>query len=135
MVKTFDDWIHAVEISVSVENAPVSADPTKETPIFQFGRYTGTDQTYQDVASWTVSSGRLGVLEHINFFSNNTAYTHYKILKDSTEIATDILIQSDFIPVWEDLKVAESVVIKVQAKSTDGTSITTDVIIVGKELG
>jgi len=47
------------------------------TPVAEYGRYSGSDATYQTLASWTVSTGREGELGEVAMAcANTTSYTN-----------------------------------------------------------
>ena len=129
------DWVRQVVISVIVENVPVPPDAANQVAAGGKGRYTGTDTTYQAVVTWTVTAAKVGELKEILIISDLYAKTLLKVTVGSVTWATDWAIQSSMPIIFEDLKLAAASVIKVEAKSSDGTSITVDAIIVGKEVG
>lgn len=108
--------------------------PTTEEAAGDAGRYTGTDTTYQTVASWTVEAGKTGELKEITILSDDYDHTQFKITVGGITFETDWAVQGAMPLIFEDLRLAAGSVVKVECKSTDGTSITVDAVIVGREL-
>ena len=121
------DWTRRVEVVI------VEAQPGDEVVAGDAGTYTGTAQTYQEVASWTVSTGKVGELKEITILSTLYAKTQLKITIFDTVWETDWAPQGTIPLIFEDLRGAAAAVTKVECKSSDGTSITVDAVITGKE--
>lgn len=119
------DWVGAVEPAIDV--IQVAAGDT--------GKYSGTDQTYQEVASWTVTTHKVGELKEILIISDDYEHTLAKITIGTVTWANDWNPLSSMPIIFEDLKLAEGIEAKVEVKSDDGTAIEVDAIIVGKETG
>lgn len=98
------------------------------------GRYSGTATTYQTVASWTVETGKVGELKEITLLSDDYDHTHFKVTVGSIVFANNWLVQAAMPLIFEDLRLAAGSVVKVETKSTDGTAIVVDTVIVGKEI-
>lgn len=104
------------------------------TPIARLDRYSGSDDEYQEVVSWTVTEGYEGVLHEISMVSTNYSKTHFKLVIAGVTQFEDKLIQSALSLPWKDNKLASESQVILYAKSTDGTtSITVDGSITGKE--
>jgi len=129
------DWITDVQVNVVVENVPVPPEPTKERAAGGAGNYSGTDQTYQEVVSWTVATGKVGDLKEILIVTDDYDHTEIKVTVGSVEWCTDWSPTSAMPIIFEDLKLAEGTEVKVEAQSDDGTAIDVDAIIVAKEIG
>lgn len=125
-------WVQHVNVVV---NLPTPSEPAKEAAAGDVGRYAGTDTTYQEVASWTVATGKVGELKEITVLSDDYDHTALKITVGAVTFATDWTAQGSMPLIFEDLKLAAGAEVKVEAKSTDGTSITVDAVITGKEIG
>lgn len=50
------------------------------SPIGLVDRYSGVDQTYQDVVTWTVPTGRSGVVFEVSMVTNNFAHTQFRLM-------------------------------------------------------
>jgi hypothetical protein len=129
------DWVRQMVISVIVNNLPVAPSPSVNNVAGDTGRYSGTAQTYQTVASWTVATGKVGELKEILILSSDFTKTHVQITVADVVYTTDWLVLSAIPLIWEDLKLEAGAVVLIETKSTDGTSITVDAAIVGKEIG
>lgn len=128
-------WVRQIEVMITVAKEPIPSQPTTELAAGASGRYTGTDQTYQSIAKWTVSADRVGELKEILITSSNYAKTKIKVSVAGVDEPDDWLVQGAMPLIYEDLKLAAAAEIEVQVQSTDGTSITVDALIVGKEIG
>lgn len=104
-------------------------------PVPVVGRYSGNDTTYQDVASWSVTAGKRGILKEISVVSDNFDKTMFKLSVAGGDIWTDKQAQSALsIPFSGNLaNLNGGEIVVLQAKSTDGTAITVDGLIVGEE--
>ena len=125
-------WVQQVDVVV---NLPTPSQPANEAAAGGVGRYAGTDIDYQEVVSWTVTTDKVGELKEITFLSDNYAKTNLQITVGDIVFATDWIVQGTIPLIFEDLKLAAGAVVKVECKSTDGTSITVDAVITAKELG
>lgn len=135
MAKGAPDWVRQISVVTIVQNVPVIALPTTEVAAGNIGRYTGTDTAYQTLATWTVAAGKAGELKEILILSDNYAKTSIQITIAGTVFKTAWIMQNAMPLIFEDLKLAAAAVVLVEVKSTDGTSITVDGAIVGKEIG
>jgi len=128
-------WLRAIEVNVVVDNEPIPVSPATEVPAGDIGGYAGTAETYQAAASWTVSTGKIGVLKEILIISDDYAHTLVTI------VVAGVTLESGWSPtsvmplIYEDLTLAAGAVVAVTVRSSDGTAIDVDVVIVGKEVG
>jgi hypothetical protein len=125
-------WVQ--NVSVVVET-PTPSEPAKERAAGDTGRYSGSSQSYQEVASWTVATGKVGELKEITLLSDEYDYTEWRITVGAVTFAEDWIVQAAMPIIFEDLRLAAGTEVKVEARSTDGTAIVADVCITGKELG
>jgi len=125
-------WVQHVNVVV---NTPTPPEPANENAAGGVGRYAGDDTDYQEVASWTVAADKLGELKEITILSNNYAKTNLQVTVGDIVFATDWTVQAAMPLIFEDLKLAAGKEVKVEARSTDGTSITVDAVITAKEIG
>lgn len=125
-------WVQQVDVVVDL---PTPSQPANEQSAGGVGRYAGTDTDYQEVVSWTVTADKVGELKEITFLSDNYAKTNLQITVGAVVFATDWIVQGTIPLIFEDLKLAAGAVVKVECKSTDGTSIIVDAVIAAKELG
>lgn len=129
------DWIRMVQITVIVENVPVVQEPATECAAGAAGNYSGTATTYQEVASWTVATEKVGDLKEILILSDDYDHTQVKITVGTVTWCEDWSPTGAMPIIFEDLKLAAATEVKVEAKSDDGTTIDVDAIIVAKEIG
>lgn len=129
------DWIRLIEVAVEVNLVPEQPVPANERAAGDTGRYTGVAQTYQTVASWTVATGKVGDLKEILLLSNNWDRTVWQITVGAVVFATEWTMLLSMPILFVDLKLAAATVVKVEAKSSDGSSITVDACITAKEIG
>lgn len=135
MARGAPDFITAVQVAVTVESKLVLPEPATEKAAGDAGNYSGVLQTYQTVATWTVATGKVGELKEILIISDNYAKTLAQITIAGTVWETDWSPTSAMPIIFEDLRLAAGAVVLVQAKSSDGTAIDVDALIVGKEIG
>lgn len=123
------DWTQKIEVTIT------TGQPSVERAAGDTGRYSGVDTTYQEVASWTVATGKIGELKEIIITSDNYAKTLCKVVIGAVTYATDWVTKSCLPLIFEDLRLAAATNVLVQAKSSDGTAIIVDAVIVAKEAG
>jgi len=105
----------------------------KGTPIARLNRYSGSDQTYQEVVKWTVSTGKRGNLKEISMYSDNFDKTYWRFTVAGKVQFEDKLIPATLTLPFPDNELSEGDVVLIECKSTDGTSIKADGSISGKE--
>jgi hypothetical protein len=125
-------WVQNVDVVV---NVPTPSGPATEVAAGGVGRYSGTATTYQTVVSWTVAAAKLGELKEITILSSSYSKTVLQVTVGSVVFATNWTVQAAMPLIFEDLKLAAGQVVKVEVKSSDGTSITVDAVITAKEIG
>lgn len=123
------DWTRQVQIVI------VEAQPAEEDAAGDTGRYDGASQTYQEVASWTVAEDKVGELKEITLLADYPALVEWKVTIGEIVFAEDWIVQAAVPLIFEDLRLATEVEVKVEARSTDGSNIIVDAIITGKEIG
>jgi hypothetical protein len=129
------DGLRQVVVSGVVENVPVVPLPANEVAAGAIGRYTGTAQTYQTIATWTVTTNKIGELKEILVLSSDWSKTQFQITIGDTVFKSSWQMLLSMPLLFVDLRLAEGTTTKVECKSTDGTSITVDAVITGKEIG
>ncbi len=129
------DYITRVQVAVTVLNVPVVLGTATEGAAGASGRYSGILQTYQTVASWTVATAKVGELKEILIISSSYSKTSLQITVGDIVFTTAWLTQGSMPLIFEDLKLVAGKVVKIEAKSTDGTAITVDAVIMAKEIG
>jgi hypothetical protein len=125
-------WVQNVDVVV---NVPTPSQPATERAAGGVGRYTGTSSSYQTVVSWTVATGKLGELKEITLLTSKYDKSNFQVTIGSVVFATNWIVQAAMPLIFEDLKLSAGTVVKVEVKSTDGTSITVDAVVTAKEIG
>jgi hypothetical protein len=125
-------WVQNVDVVV---NVPTPSGPATEVAAGGVGRYSGTATTYQTVVSWTVAAAKLGELKEITILSSSYSKTVLQVTVGSVVFATNWTVQAAMPLIFEDLKLAAGQIVKVEVKSSDGTSIIVDAVITAKEIG
>ncbi len=123
------DWTDQVQVVI------VKGQPADEAAAGDIGNYSGSDTTYQPLATWTVDPEKTGELKEILIISDDYAHTLVKITIDDEVFETDWSPTSAMPIIFEDLRLAGSAVVKLEAKSSEVIAIDVDAIIVGKEVG
>lgn len=129
------DWVRMVQVAVTVENVPVVPEAATEWAAGGARKLSPLTGTYQVVKSWTVTPGKVGELKEILILSDDYAHTEVKITVGAVTWCGEWTPTASMPVIFEDLKLAGGTVVKVEARSTDGTAIEVDAIIVGKEIG
>jgi len=108
--------------------------PQNVKDIVVVNRHSGTENTYQTVAEWSITENKIGYLEYISVVSSNYAKTLLRLTVDAIQF-TDKAIQTTLnIPYNAEIKYKKKHTIKVECKTTDGTTtITVDGMIKGLE--
>lgn len=125
-------WTQVINVVV---DTPVPPAPAHENAAGGAGNYSGVLQTYQTVVSWTVAADKIGDLKEILIVTDDYDHTEIKITVGTVVWCTDWNPTSAMPIIFEDLKLVAGTVVKVEAKSDDGTAIDVDAIIVAKEIG
>jgi hypothetical protein len=131
----YPDGVQVVQVAVTVENELVLPTPATERAAGDAGNYSGILQTYQTVATWTVATDKVGELKEILIISDKYTKTLAQITIAGVVWETDWSPTAAMPIIFEDLKLAAGAVVLVEAKSSDGTAIDVDALIVGKEIG
>lgn len=103
-------------------------------PIAKVDRYSGSDTTYQTVVSWKVSSGRKGWLQEVSMITDKFRKTLFRLRIGDETLFEDKQIQTTLtLPFpWNELE--EGTVVMLECRSIDGTPITVDGSITGREV-
>ncbi len=128
----FSLWVQPV---IPVEGLAVASTETTELAAGDVDSATVTSQTYATLSTWTITAAKVGELKEILVISSNYAKTLLQVTIAGVVYVTGWAPQAAMPLIFEDLKLAAAVVVLVEVKSSDGTSITVDCVIVGKEIG
>lgn len=129
------DYVSIVQVVVTVDNVPIVPEPATERAAGDTGNYSGNDQTYQEVALWTVAPGKVGELKEILILTDDYDHTWIKITIGAVIWCEDWEPQGAMPIIFEDMKLAEGTIVKVEAEADEDIAIDVDAIIVGKEIG
>lgn len=128
----FVAWTQPINVVV---DTPVPTQPGTETAIAEVDREITAETTYQEVVSWTVTTAKIGILREVSMVSDNYAKALFKLEVGGTALFTNKAIQAPLTLPFPDVRLAGATVVKLSCKSSDGTSITVDGSISGKETG
>lgn len=135
MARGAPDGVLLTQIAVTVENVPIVPEPATEAAAGALTSTTTTSQTYVAASEWEVSADKVGELKEILIISSNYAKTLVRIIIAGTTLKNNWAPQAAMPLIFEDLKLKAAACVTIQIRSSDGTSITVDVAIVGKEIG
>ena len=128
-------WVQTTQIAVSVENVPITADPSKEKAWGGIGRYAGSSTSYQTVVTATVGTGKIVEQLEISVTGGVLAKTYWQIIIAGVTFTSARQIDAPLTLSFYDLHLAAAAIVVVKARSTDGTSINANASITGKEVG
>lgn len=95
------------------------------------GYYSGTDTTYQTLASWTIAAGNYGYLREISFTADSLA--RYQLTIGGVQLFTDLQLISPLSLPFPPNKYTAGTVILLEVKSAGG-AIEVNGFITGKEV-
>lgn len=107
-----------------------------ETPISKTqGKITNTDQTYQTLATWTVTAARNGILYGIELYAVPFSAAHFRLTIGGVVQWTNFEFPTGVNQGFSDARLVAGTVVLVEGKSNDGTSVNLWGMIEGKEVG
>jgi len=113
---------------------PPTPPPGAEEAVTEVDRYSGGATGYQPLVSWTVSAGKTGYLRQVSMVTDTYAKTHFRLTIAGSEKFADRLLQAPLTLTYPDLRLKAGATVLLEVKSTDGTAITVDGEIAGKEV-
>ena len=125
-------WTQIVDVVV---DTPVPPSPAHETAITHLGRVSTSEQTYQTIVTWTVTTAKVGVLLHVEMESDDYDHTNFELSIAGVSQFTNKYIRGALSLEWPNVKLAAAAIVVLKCKSTDGTAIVVDGDITGKEVG
>uniref|UniRef100_A0A6M3Y3H3 Uncharacterized protein n=1 Tax=viral metagenome TaxID=1070528 RepID=A0A6M3Y3H3_9ZZZZ len=128
------DWVRMVQVAVTVETKPIVPEPATESPIIKLKRLSTALTTYQEVVSWTVTAGKVGILGFIEMESDAYIKTMFQLTIGGTVYFTNMQIAASLSLEFPELHLQAGIEVLLEAKSTDGTSINVDGDIIAKEV-
>ncbi len=102
------------------------------TPIARAGRVVTPSSTFQTVTSWTVAALSDGDLHQVAMFSDSFVRTEFRLTIDSV-IQFTIQIGSSLGLPWRINRLSAGAIVLLEARSTDGNTVTVDGAITGAE--
>lgn len=119
-----------------VANVAVPEIAANETPIsVTEGKVSNSDQTYQTLATWTVSAGKNGILYGTEFWSDTFGSTHFRLTIGGAEKWADVELPTGLSVFFSDARLAAGTVVLLEGKSSDGNSVNMWGHVEGKEVG
>ena len=118
---------------------PPTPPPGAEAAVTEVNRYSGNATSYQPLVSWTVSAGKTGYLRQVSMAcattpTNTYPKTHFKLTIAGVVQFAGKLILAPLVLTYPDLRLDAGATVLLEVKSTDGTAITVDGEIAGKEV-
>lgn len=136
MAKDAPDGVKLISTTLVVDAEPVLEQPANETPISETeGKVTDSSESYQTLATWTVSTGKSGVLYGVEMDSDNFAKTHFQLTIGGTVKWTNLELQRPLNIHFAAARLAEAATVLLEGKSNDGTSVNIWGHIEGKAVG
>ena len=99
-------------------------------------QYSGSDQAYQTLVTWKIGDLwglRRGRIEEVSFFSNNFSKTRFRLTVAKTVLFKDLEIQRALTLPFPEHETLFGEKVTLEVKSSDGTNITVDGSLTGKE--
>jgi len=119
-----------------VASTVVTEIAANETPISKTeGKVTNTDQTYQTLASWTVTAAKNGILYGAEFYASIFPKAHFQLTIGGTVKWTNVEFPVATNPHFGEARLAADTVVLLEGKSNDGSSVDLWGMIDGKEVG
>jgi len=135
MAKDAPDGVNLVAVSVVVSNEPVTPQPTTETLVLEVDRLTTTSTDYLTVVTHTATADTVFILTAVEMESTDYDHTKFQLAIAGSNVFTDLQVENPYSPPIPALKLVAGTVVTLSCKSADGTSITVDGDIIGKEIG
>lgn len=122
----------AIEVIGTTPRAPEAAT---EALIWKQARVSTSSTDWVDVTSWTVSTGKVGILLLVEWEADDYTHTQLRILEDGADKTGTLTIYNSQGEGPLGIRYAAGRVLKIQCKSSDGSAINVDGVIIGKEVG
>ena len=126
MTNDAPDWMRQVLVNVVVESEPVTPTVANEALKIDINRLTTSSTSYGTVATWTVSTDKIGELWFIEMMSDDYDHTQFKLVVGSTTIFEDLDLDTSLTLDCCRTKLEAGTVVTLSAKSTDGTEVNVD---------
>lgn len=135
MPNTSPAWVRQVQVVVNVENVPIVPEPASEYALDTYGTYSGSSSTLQDLFNRTVPSDRIGVLESIEFSTDNYDVATWYVEVKGVVILNNEKLPESFTKEFPTLHLAATEQVLVQVKSDGATTINAYADVSYKEVG
>ncbi len=118
-----------------ISDTVVTETAASETPISEIeGPVTNSDQTYQTLATWTVSADANGILYGAEFHSDTFDKTHFQLTIGGVQKWTNIELPTSMAVFFGEARLPAATVVLLEGKSSDGTEVKMWGHIEGKEI-
>ncbi|MCC7573157.1 MAG: hypothetical protein KO464_07180 [Candidatus Methanofastidiosum sp.] len=125
--------LRSLELFLDTLNYPLNIG-RRGTPKWGMDQVTTTSLTYVTIVSWTPATGHKGYLEEIAVQSADFTKVQVQVTVNDTVVFTDKTPLSGVSAPFRGLLIEEAKDVKIEVKSSDGTSITVAGSIVGREI-
>ena len=126
-------WSQPVEVVV---NTPTPLTASAETPIdATAGKVTNTDQTYQTLATWTVTTAKMGILYGVEMGASDFTKARFRLTIGGVVKWEGVEWPTYVNSHYSEARLAAGAVVLLEGKSSDGTSVDIWGHIEGKEVG
>lgn len=98
------------------------------------GKTTTTSQTMADIAKWTVTTARNGILYGVEMFGSPVDKAEFKLTVEGTELFTNLELPSALNLHFAEMRLEAGDVVELQGRSNDGTSVDLWGMVEGKEV-
>ncbi len=130
-----DGTLRTIKAEV-VATTVVSEIAANETPISETeGKIANSDQTYQTLASWTVTAAKNGILYGIELYASAFSKAHFRLTIGGVQKWANVEWPTGLNIHFAESRLAAATVVLVEGKSNDGTSVDLWGHIEGKEVG
>ena len=130
-----DGTLRTISVSV-VAGTPEPEIGGNETAVLKTsGKVSSSSQTYQTLASWTVTAARNGVLRSIELAASDYALALFQVTIAGVVQFTDLELPDALTALFAETRLEASAVVLLEGKSSDGTSVDMWGMIEGKEVG
>ena len=127
-------WVTTVLVAVTVENIPVIPAAATEYPIASFGTLNTASSDYQTVRKWTVTAGRIGILQSVEMACNNYEVAQFELIVKGVTVFVNKTMPESFTKEWPELHLAAGESVELLTKSNGSDLINVWCDFNGKEV-
>ncbi|KKM87678.1 hypothetical protein LCGC14_1266560 [marine sediment metagenome] len=118
-----------------ISTTVVTETAASETPISEIeGPVTNSDQSYQALATWTVSADANGILYGVEFHTDTFGSTHFRLTIGGVVKWENIELPTSLAVFFAEVRLPTTTVVLLEGKSSDGATVTMWGHIEGKEI-